>query len=93
MVTGDRHSFLHVEAMGVKSLDAAVQMQLCAANFTGIRDEPIEQLFAKMFRAFAGEGYEVVDIHVISPCQRLEDAKASDGTEYFIFLQVHKPIA
>jgi hypothetical protein len=79
MMAGDIHPLPEVEAMGVEALDAGVEVELLAVVLLSMVDQPLEQLFAILFRAVICVYDEVFDVEVGAPGEVGGEVESGDG--------------
>jgi len=77
MMAVDAHALAEVEAVGVETLHAGIEMELLALLLPGIPHQPVEEGIAIAFGAFRSGCHEVIYIKKFAPRQILHDGNTS----------------
>lgn len=93
MVRGDVHAAIQIEAVRGEALDVRIKGKIFAPLFLRMLDEPIEKRGAEPARAVGIVGDEIVDVESAAGEKEIQDAKAGDGTDRPVELEIGELVA
>ena len=93
MVARDGHPVREIKPMGIKALNAGVEVELVAACFSRPGDDPIEEGASKTLRAAFGIGDQVVHVANPGPGQKFEEPIACERANLSSGFEIGEPIA
>jgi len=93
MVRSDIHAAIEIEAVRGEALHAGIEGEVFAAIFLRVLDQPIEKRGAESARAVGVVRDQVIDVESPAGKQEIENAKARDGTDGPIQLEIGKLVS
>lgn len=92
MMGNDVHAVLQIEAVGIESLDAGIQMQFGTALGGSVPNEPAEQLSAVASGLVSNVSDQIVHVHPLSVRQCSANPETGDRHDIPSVLQTREPV-